>query len=173
MNSKIKRGLFFGIFMTIILIGEKILFEDVTTTNEIVGTIVMAIVAGAIAGFLFSFLIEKFMSSKAVNGSSKIDINEDEKLIFETAANHFKGAEGVGGKLYLTDKRLVFKSHKFNVQTHELCIPINKIAKVERYKVLSVVNNGLRIQTTEGITERFVVEKASEWFTHLQNFNFV
>jgi hypothetical protein len=173
MSLKFKRGLFFGIFMAAVFIAEKLLFEDVTSAREIAGTIATGIFSGAIAGFLFSFLMAKFMSSKAVDNSTKIVINENEKIIFETPANHFKSTEGVGGKLYLTNKRLVFKSHKFNIQNHELSIPINNIAKAERYKVLNLVNKGLRIQTTEGVTERFVVDKASEWFTHFQTLNFV
>src|SRR5450631_1651672 len=102
MSSKIKPGLFFGIFMTAIIIAENLLFTDVNSPNEIVKTIAIGIFAGAIAGLVFGFVIEKFRSSKLVNNSTKIDVDEDEKIIFETPANHFKGAEGVGGKLYLT-----------------------------------------------------------------------
>jgi hypothetical protein len=169
MSSKIKPGLYFGIFMAIIIIAENLLFTDVNSPNEIAKTIAIGIFAGAIAGLVFGFVIEKFRSSKLVNNSTKIDIDEDEKIIFETPANHFKGAEGVGGKLYLTNKRLVFKSHKFNFQKHELSLPLHEITKVERYKVLFMINNGLNVQTVHNTTERFVVEKAGEWYAQLHN----
>lgn len=169
MNNKIKPGLFFGIVIAIIFIAESLLFTDVSNTNDIAKTIALGIFAGIIAGLVFGFVIEKFRSSKFVNNSTKIDIHEDETIIFQTPANHFKGAEGVGGKLYLTNKRLVFKSHKLNFQKHELSLLLHEITKVERHKVLFMINNGLNVQTIQNTTERFVVEKANEWYEQLQD----
>ncbi|HEY5406740.1 MAG TPA: GRAM domain-containing protein [Ginsengibacter sp.] len=167
MSNKVKPGLFFGITMAVIFIAESLLSADDTSTGDIVRIIATGIISGAIAGFLFGFLIEKFRTSKFVKNSTIITLDADEKIIFETPANHFKGAEGVGGKLYLTNKRLVFKSHKLNFQKHELSIPLNEITKVERYKALFMINNGLNVQTIQNTTERFVVEKAGEWYNYL------
>lgn len=169
MNDKVKPGLFFGIIMATIFIAESLLTANITTTNEIVRIIAIGILSGAIAGFVFGFLTEKFRTSKFVKNSTQININADEKIIFETPANHFKGAEGVGGKLYLTNERLVFKSHKLNFQKHELSILLHDIAKVERYKVLGMINNGLIVYTFQNTTEKFVVEKANEWYEYLQS----
>ncbi|KAA9036335.1 hypothetical protein FW778_19065 [Ginsengibacter hankyongi] len=168
MSSKIKSGLFFGIFTAIVLISEHLVSTNIHTTTEIMGIIVVGILSGTIGGLVFVFLMEKFKSSAFGNNSTKIDLDEDEQIIFQTPANHFKGAEGVGGKLYLTNRCLIFKSHKLNIQNHELSIPLNKIAKIERYKVLSKISNGLKVQTVENTTERFV-EKADEWYVHLRS----
>ncbi|ANE53547.1 hypothetical protein SY85_16480 [Flavisolibacter tropicus] len=88
-------------------------------------------------------------------------------MLFETGANHFKGAEGVGGKLYLTNKRLVFKSHKYNIQNHELSMRLSDIDKADRYKTLGIVNNGLAVTTAGGTIEKFVVQQPDQWLSQL------
>lgn len=95
--------------------------------------------------------------------TTKIDIDPDENIMFETPANHFKGIEGVGGRLYLTNRRLIFKSHKLNIQNHQLSIDLSDIKHVDRYKTLGLVNNGLVITIITDKTEKFVVEKVEEW----------
>ena len=47
----------------------------------------------------------------------QIDLVDNEKIEFAKGSNHFKG---VGGKLFLTNKRVLFKSHSINVQNHLL-----------------------------------------------------
>lgn len=104
-----------------------------------------------------------FAKSKFVSQTTKIDIDPDENIMFETPANHFKGIEGVGGRLYLTNRRLIFKSHKLNIQNHQLSIDLSDIKHVDRYKTLGLVNNGLVITIITDKTEKFVVEKVEEW----------
>jgi hypothetical protein len=166
MNSKIKTGLIFGIAMTVFFIAENLLTNDHLTTKEIFKAIALGLFAGSISGLLFGWFLGKFSSSKFVRDATKIDISADE-LIFETPANHFKGIEAVGGKLVLTDKRLIFKSHRLNIQNHQLTINLSDVTQVDKYKTLGLVNNGLSIQITRQTTEKFVVEKIDEWLSHL------
>ncbi|MGH2647153.1 MAG: hypothetical protein ACRDE8_06280, partial [Ginsengibacter sp.] len=93
MINKIKPGFFFGVFMSVIFIAESFFSAHAFTTREIVTIILTDILTGAIGGFVFGFLINKFMASKFVKNSTQININEDEKIIFETPANHFKRVE--------------------------------------------------------------------------------
>ena len=44
---------------------------------------------------------------------------EDLPLLFESSANLYRGAEGVGGKLMLTREYLLFKPHFINIQKEE------------------------------------------------------
>ena len=37
----------------------------------------------------------------------QIDLVDNEKIEFAKGSNHFKGIEGVGGKLFVTNKRVV------------------------------------------------------------------
>lgn len=77
-------------------------------------------------------------------------------------ANHFKGAEGVGGWLYLTKDELIFKSHNINIQNHKLAMPLNQIASVKTSFSLGFIPNGLQVVTNDGV-EKFVVFNRKEW----------
>lgn len=45
-----------------------------------------------------------------------MELRSDESVIKEGAANLQKNIETVGGKLFLTEQRLIFEARKFNVQ---------------------------------------------------------
>jgi hypothetical protein len=170
-KAKIKSGLFFGIAMTIFFILQSLLTHSNLTTKDIIISIISGLIGGALAGLLFGWLTGLFANSNRLTKDTKIDTDANETILFDTGANHFKGAEGVGGKLYLTNKRLVFKSHKFNIQNHELSISLSSIEKVDRYKTLGLVNNGLSIQTIDNKIEKFVVQKIDEWLNQLTEKN--
>ena len=168
---KTKAGLSFGIAMTIFYILQDLLTHDNLTAKNVFIIILSGLFGGALSGLLFGWLMGLFTNSKHLIQGTKIDIEADETILFETGANHLKGAEGVGGKLYLTNKRLVFKSHKFNTQNHELSINLPGIDKVDRYKTLGFVNNGLAVTTTGNVIERFVVQQPHQWFSQLTGKN--
>jgi len=50
-----------------------------------------------------------------------------EAIFKEGAANLQSGIETVGGRLSLTNRRLVFESHAFNVQTGATIIPLESV----------------------------------------------
>ena len=162
-KARFKSGLTFGIFMAFFFILKEIFIEDDLTTKRLFIIVFSAAIGGAIAGFLFGWLTGLFAKSKFVSQTIKIDIEQDENILFETPANHFKTIEGVGGRLYLTNRRLIFKSHKLNFQNHQLSIGLSDIKNVDRYKTLGLINNGLSISTITDKTEKFVVGKVDEW----------
>jgi len=168
-RKSIESGVIFGIFMAIFYIAQNLLTADHLTQKEVLASIISGLIGGTIAGFLFGWttgLIAKAMA-KGIN----LVPDEDETILFETGANHFKGIEAVGGKLYLTTKRLIFKSHRFNFQKHTLSINLDEIASVGRYKVWGISNNGLLVKTKNGLTEKFTVVQPEEWLQHLDNKN--
>lgn len=166
-RNKFRAGLSFGIGMTVIFILQGLLTNDNQTSKETITSVISGLAGGAISGLLFGWLMGLFSKSKFDKETTTIDTEPDETIIFQTPANHFKGIEGVGGKLYLTNKRLIFKSHKFNIQNHELSTNLTDINSVDRYKTLGVVNNGLLIITNNNTTEKFVVEQADQWLKKL------
>ena len=128
------------------------------TNNFLVG-----IIAGIILGCLFGVSISVFVSvqSKKFKKNSSLII-EDKNTIMEGVANHFMGAESVGGWLCLTEKEVVFISHNFNIQKHKTVIPLNQITEVKTSWTLGFVPNGLKIITSNGV-EKFVVNKRKDW----------
>ncbi len=169
--SKVKSELYFGISMTIFFILQDLMTHDNLTTKRIIIAVVFGTLGGAISGLLFGWLMQLFLKSKLFTLSTKINIDANETIVFETGANHFKGAEGVGGKLYLTNKRLVFRSHKFNIQNHELSINISELYKVKRHRTMGIVNNGLSVITTYNTIERFAVQQPDNWMNQLAEKN--
>lgn len=85
-----------------------------------------------------------------------------EQEIRAGAANHFMGSEGVGGKLFLTNKRLRFKSHSINIQVHEMSIPLKQIVKIEKVRGLLAFTQ-IQIFLKDGTIEKFVVYNRDEW----------
>lgn len=165
MNKKYKAGLLFGILMFVTLFLQGLYFRPDHSGTGILKTLLSAVIGAGVGGLLYGWLMNKFSTSKMVTNSTKIETAPGEVIVFEGAANHFKGIEGVSGKLYLTDKKLVFKSHKLNIQNHELSIILRDIQKAGGFKPLNITDNGLLIDMSDGSTEKFVVENRDKWIT--------
>ena len=159
----LRAGLIFGNLMAIFFVITNLIELDNPSRDQILKSVLIGLISGTVSGTLFGLFLSLFAKSKFVDKTTKIELEPGETLVHETLANHFKGMEGVGGNLYLTDKRLVFKSHKLNIQNHELSMPLSSITRIERSKTLGILNNGLLIQQNEYKPEKFVVQGGSEW----------
>lgn len=84
------------------------------------------------------------------------------------AANHYMGNEGVGGKLFLTNRRLRFKSHSINIQVHELSIPLSRIVKIEKVKGFLSFNQ-IGVFLKDGSVEKFVVYNRDAWMIDIMS----
>jgi hypothetical protein len=117
---------------------------------------------GLATGLLFGLCLAAFAEWQQSRFTLEPSVLKDEQLLKQGPANHFRGVEGVGGWLVLTDKRLLFRPHRFNAQKQDLAIPLGEIQKAESYSTAWVIPNGLRVTTTQG-QERFVVEGRQTW----------
>ncbi len=101
----------------------------------------------------------------------KTPLAANETLVKEGMANLFKGVEAVGGKLYLTDQRLVFESHAFNVQTGATAIPLETISRVEKtwtklLGLIPLIPNSIVVSNDAGEDFKFVLNgKRDAWIT--------
>lgn len=84
-------------------------------------------------------------------------LTQDEQIHLDVFANLFRGREAVGGKLKITDTRLIFKSHAFNVQTGTTEILIEQIREVRKRNNLWIVPNGISVITKIGVEYKFVL----------------
>jgi hypothetical protein len=128
---------------------------------------VIGIGGGLIAGVLFATLMCWFAARQTKRFAADRPDLDGEAVLFEGPANHFKGAEGVGGYLWLTSGQLFFRSHRFNIQNHECRMPLSEIADVEATKTLGLVPNGLLVRLVSGTQERFVVRKNIDWTSRI------
>lgn len=94
-------------------------------------------------------------------------LDSSEIIIRKSRANHLKPFEGVGGKLFLTNQRLFFKSHFFNVQTHEESIPLQDIVSIEA-KHSDFISGKMKIFLRNGSVEKFYVPKRKRWVNDIE-----
>ena len=147
-------GLFFGLFFG--------------TCQAFSHGINSAIISAPISGLLFGLYIHLFGNSKAVKRQTQIETKDGESIIHSGGANHLKNREAVGGKLYLLTDKLQFKSHRLNLQNHELTIHIDQIKDVTFYNNLGIIPNGLAISLKDGRQEKFVVSGRQHWKTEIE-----
>jgi GRAM domain-containing protein len=86
-----------------------------------------------------------------------IALEPGEKLMAEAHANLWRGCDAVGGKLYITDRRMRFESHPFNFQFGPTEILMSEVKAVSRVNNLRLVPNGLLVETKKRTSYRFVV----------------
>jgi TIR domain/GRAM domain len=83
--------------------------------------------------------------------------NEAEEIQGKFAANMFQGAEAVGGRLIITNQRLLFEAHKINFRQEPLDIPLSDISGVTPSNTLGIIPNGIIVRCFSGQQYRFVV----------------
>jgi len=98
----------------------------------------------------------------------KTELRSDEKQVKSGAANLQKGIETVGGKLYLTNQRLIFEAHKLNIQRGVTDITLSDINSSElRWTkflgLIPLMPNSLAVILTNGKEYRFVISGRKAW----------
>jgi len=117
---------------------------------------------GAFFGLFMAWTFGKFSASKIVEYQVKIELPQGEITVFEAPANNMKGIEGRGGRLYLTNKNLIFKAHRFNIQKSDIVVPLAAITNVCPSKTLGLLNNGITV-TTAIDKFKFIAEGNTLW----------
>jgi hypothetical protein len=95
------------------------------------------------------------------------ELAPNEEIESEGPANLFRGMEGVGGKLFLTNQKLIFKSHALNIQPGQTDIAYEMIKEFQLRKTGNVIENGIRITTSAGRNYDFVVADREIWMDKL------
>lgn len=154
LKAALALGIFFGVTMGIVfglLDGWKV-----------------GLIIGGASGAFFGLIVGAaftafyaYQKRKAVQ--MPLELETGEKILREGAANRLVNRIGVGGWLYLTNRKLVFRPHKFNFQVHEISLPLAKIAATAPAQAMGIFPTGLNITLKDKTTEKFVVESRSEW----------
>jgi len=124
---------------------------------------------GIFMGLGFPYLFQKFGTKYASKLGKNInpELTQDEQIETEGPANIFRGIEGVGGKLFLTNKKVIFKSHKLNIQKGQTDINYTNISELIKQKTAKLIENGIRIKTNDGKEFDFVVNEREKWIEKL------
>jgi len=111
---RILYAILIGILYTGLLYIFSCSINDITFPSK--GLIIQGVFFGIFFGFGFPFLMEK-IAPILIEKVKRPIMNDNEKILFEDGSNMFNGKIiSVGGKLFLTNKRLIFNSHKYNFQ---------------------------------------------------------
>ena len=97
------------------------------------------------------------------NNFKRLQLVPDELIVYSDIANHLKNFEAVGGTLYLTSKRLIFISHRFNIQNHSLYINLEDITPEGKSPGFGIDGSRLLITRANGKKEKFVLRKVEKW----------
>lgn len=153
-------GLVFGIAMGVVLF--------VTTGSGYYG-----FHGGFFSGAAFGWALAKMLKVSAPRPEAPAldpraaDCDDGEVVLMHGPANHFKGIEAVGGRLLLTNRRLRFRSHAFNIQKHDESYPLEAIRRVEPARSLGIIPNALLVSMADGRRERFVCIRRTEWVSRI------
>jgi hypothetical protein len=103
----------------------------------------------------------------------KTELMPGESLVRDGKANMQLRPLTAGGHLYLTNRRLIFESHGFNIQRGAADIPLEEIAGVTRertqmFNAIPLTDNSIGVQTRGGGQFRFVVFGREEWIPAIE-----
>lgn len=92
----------------------------------------------------------------------KTDLVVEEIVVRAGPANLQRRSETVGGRLYLTNLRLIFESYAFNAQTGTTIIALTAITGVRRcwtklLDLIPLLPNSIAVGSNDGVEYRFEV----------------
>ncbi|KQC13239.1 MAG: hypothetical protein APR63_09165 [Desulfuromonas sp. SDB] len=103
----------------------------------------------------------------------KTGFKENESMVKQGPANLQRGIETVGGKIYLTNLRIIFEPHFFNFQSKISIIELSDIKDLNycRTKFLGIIpltDNSLSVETVKGKDYRFVLWNRKQWASEIK-----
>lgn len=160
----LRASIFYGTVMGLLIGVPAAIFVGIDTGLK------DGIIIGAIMGTLFGLfmcVIAEFLSRNF--GKNISQITGGKNVLKKGPANHVMNGESVGGYLFLLDESIIFKSHKINVNKHQLILPLEEIADVKPSLTLGLVPNGMKITTSGGEVEKFVVNGRKDWVRQIED----
>lgn len=98
-------------------------------------------------------------------------LESDESIVMQDSANLLRKAISVGGKLTLTNNRLIFQPHKINFDRSDETIDLETIKGVKKVKTFDIFDTSLRITTDEEDEFKFILnaDTRDKWFDKLDS----
>jgi hypothetical protein len=113
-----------------------------------------------------------FMEYFAKRWNKKVAVNpkllEKEEIQVYGPANYANIWVAVGGKLFITDHRLIFKSHKYNFNRPQINIELDQIENITLKSPLNLFDSMMVIKVSDGKICKFNVNEREVWLEYLQ-----
>ena len=126
-----------------------------------------ALVTGPLSGLAFGLALAAFAKVQGNRLLIRGELLDGERILYQGAANHWRGREARGGWLVLTERALVFRPHGLNAQRAPVRIELPAIRGIGPRNTLGIIPNGMRVDTTDAGPERFVVNGQGEWIRRI------
>jgi hypothetical protein len=160
-----------GVLTGFLFIGLMSLMDYLLDGNlqSIKSYLFQGIFFGIFMGIGLPYVSEKFGNKLTSKLGKKINpkLTQFENIELEASANLFNGIEAVSGKLFLTNKKLIFNSHKINIQKGQTNIEYDNMSEISKRKTANLIDNGLRIKDLNGKQYDFVINSREEWIKKL------
>lgn len=112
-------------------------------------------------------LIMKWMSGDPYK-HVKLKLELDEIVVKEGGANLMTGMQGEGGKLAVTNRRILFKGQRYDTRDFQFVIEFDKIESIRIHKSWKLLKNELQIAMTDCTTYRFAVDHPVQWLSAIE-----
>jgi len=164
-RERILFALTLGVGYGVIILIFKGDLSDETISEAIRGAGVFFI----IFGLGFPALLEKLVPALGMKVKLP-ELKDNESIVWEEPAKLFHNKYLLaGGKVFLTEDRLIFNSHKYNFQNGETSISRDNIAELIERKTMGLVDNGLRVTTKDNLEFDFVLNNRVELIEKLRS----
>jgi hypothetical protein len=137
-------GLLMGMFLTMLM-------------GSLIG-----IAFGLVVGLSFWLFVEGFVGLRGLDYRGSNPCHPGERVFEQGGARHLRGKTSVTGWLFLTNRRLLFRSLRFDRDGQEWSVPLEEIVEIQPFQILRIMPTGLRVVTTRG-EERFAVADSAAW----------
>jgi hypothetical protein len=124
---------------------------------------------GILMGIGLPYSLEKFGTkfTSQLGKNIQPELTQVEQIETEGPAHIFRRIEGVGGKLFLTNRKVIFKFHKLEIQKGQTDINYANISELIKRKTAKLIENGIKIKTNDGEEFDFVVKEREKWIAQL------
>ncbi|MBK8831341.1 MAG: hypothetical protein IPN60_10875 [Saprospiraceae bacterium] len=161
-NSFLRMALGSAVLWAIIWIGIKSAENNGFTT-----TILWASIGRGLFMGISWALIMKWMSGDPYK-HVKLKLESEETVVKEGGANLMTVNKGEGGKLAVTNRRLLFKGQRYDTRDFQFVIEFDKIESIRTHKSWKLLKNELHIAMTDGTTFRFAVDHPVQWLSAIE-----
>jgi len=158
----IRQGVYFFLLLSLFHLFE---LEEITT-KSILKVIVSSLIGCTFMVVFYWLYLKNFMDSEEIYHPT-IKLEKGEEIQYQTLANRLLGITLVTGKLFLTNKRLLFVPSPGNYERLYVAFNLEDIIHGGTFRTFFFFNNGLAI-TSAMVSEKFRVENLQEWVNRLK-----